>query len=148
MFTPPPSRPDVRPLQSLTTSPSKAIGQSVIGADLKLYGQDITIVVVGHLRVDGQIAGHLYAGELTVGPEAQISGVVVAETLVVYGRLTNCEVHANKVALLKGAYVEGNLNNAQIVVEEGAYFDGVSRRRASGTPLPQPPANDEAPPIR
>ncbi|MFO7298302.1 MAG: polymer-forming cytoskeletal protein, partial [Pseudomonadota bacterium] len=52
--------------------------ESVIGNDLTIEGQAITIRCQGSLRVNGNIQADLHSVKLTVGEEAVISGTIAA----------------------------------------------------------------------
>ena len=63
---------------------------------------------------------------LVLGENAQLEGNVVAEDVMVRGRLIG-SVRALKVMLQSAAHVEGDLVHKSLAVEHGTYFDGESR---------------------
>ena len=73
-----------RPARVLTSSNFEPIDGSVIGSDLSIEGQAVTIK--GSLRVNGHMQAELHCGELLVGEQALIVGSIVAERVVVSGR--------------------------------------------------------------
>jgi len=63
---------------------------------------------------------------LVLGENAQLEGNVVAEDVMVRGRLIG-SVRALKVMLQSTAHVEGNLVHKSLAVEHGTHFEGESR---------------------
>lgn len=73
-------------------------------------------------RVEGTIAvtGHL----LTIEAGAHVSAGVAAASIVVSGTVTGTLVADDRIALLAGAEVEGELSAPRLVVEDGASVRG------------------------
>jgi cytoskeletal protein CcmA (bactofilin family) len=113
--------------QSLHTVSPGASTQSVIGSDLSIEGQTITIRCKGSLKVLGNIQADLHSKELEVGKEATIQGAIAADTVDVYGRV-NGSILGTHVVLHSSAEVEGDIHSHLLSIEEGAAFDGRSRR--------------------
>jgi cytoskeletal protein CcmA (bactofilin family) len=110
------------------SSPAEpATGESVIGSDLRIEGQTITVRCQGSLRVNGHIQADLHSLHLTVGEEAVISGSIAAETVEVYGKVHGA-IRATRVVLYASAQVEGDIHSQFLSIEEGASFDGRSRK--------------------
>lgn len=103
--------------------------QSVIGNDLSIEGQSITIRCKGSLKVLGNIQADLHSRELEVGNEALIQGAVAAETIDVFGRVSGA-IMGRHVVLHSTAQVEGDIHSHLLSIEQGAAFDGRSRRVA------------------
>jgi cytoskeletal protein CcmA (bactofilin family) len=101
--------------------------ESVIGNDLTIEGQTITIRCKGSLRVNGNIQADLHSRTLEVGSEAQIQGAIAADTVNVYGRV-NGAILGTKVVLHASAEVEGDIHSQYLSIEQGASFDGRSRK--------------------
>ncbi len=99
---------------------------SVIGRDLTIMGEKITIVSKGTLEIDAEIQGDLGGVELVVGEHARIHGTVAAETVVVRGEVVGA-VRGSQVTLQSGARVEGDIFYSTLSIEQGAVFDGRSR---------------------
>lgn len=104
-----------------------ATPQSVIGNDLSIEGQTITIRCKGSLKVLGNIQADLHSKEIEVGQEAVIEGAIAAETVDVFGRV-NGAIMGTHVVLHAGAEVEGDIHSHLLSIEQGASFDGRSRR--------------------
>lgn len=101
--------------------------ESVIGNDLTIEGQTITIRCKGSLRINGNIQADLHSKELVVGSEAVITGSIAAETVRVMGRV-NGAIYGANVVLHSSAAVEGDIHSKSLGVEQGASFDGRSRK--------------------
>src|SRR5688500_6638505 len=71
--------------------------QSVIGNDLSIEGETITIRCKGSLKVLGNIQADLHSRQLEVGKEAVIHGAVAAETIDVFGRVSGAIMGAHVV---------------------------------------------------
>jgi cytoskeletal protein CcmA (bactofilin family) len=129
--------------------------QSVIGSDLSIEGQTITIRCKGSLTINGTIEADVHSSRLEVGKEAMIQGAIAADNVDVYGRV-NGSIMGTHVVLHSTAEVEGDIHSHLLSIEQGAAFDGRSRRvadRAELTPqLERPlgqvpaPAVPSAPP--
>lgn len=106
-----------------------ARGGSVIGKELSISGQHLTITSKGLLQVDGEIQGDLHCVALIVSEQARITGTVIADTVVVHGHVIGT-IRGNHVALQSTARVEGDISHQALTMEHGAQFDGRSRRSA------------------
>lgn len=122
LATPPPAPPTYQRSGESDTEP-----ESVIGNDLTIEGQTITIRCKGSLRVNGNIQADLHSMRLTVGEEAMIHGSIAAQTVDVYGRVSGAILGA-RVVLHASAQVEGDIHSQILSIEQGAAFDGRSRK--------------------
>src|ERR1041384_2233825 len=57
---------------------------SIIGEDLTITG---TVTSKGEIQVDGEIQGDIHCSSLLLGEKSQVTGGVMAEEIVVRGRL-------------------------------------------------------------
>lgn len=101
--------------------------ESLIGSDLSIEGQSITIRCKGSLRVNGNIQADVHSRQLEVGREAIVTGSITADAVEVHGRV-NGAILSNKVVLHSTAEVEGDVATQFLSIEQGASFDGRSRR--------------------
>jgi cytoskeletal protein CcmA (bactofilin family) len=97
---------------------------SIIGEDLTVTGN---VLSRGEVQVDGQIQGDVHCSSLIVGEKAQITGGIVAEDVVVRGRVMG-SVRGNRVTLQASSHVEGDVFHKSLAIEQGAFFEGKSRR--------------------
>lgn len=111
---------------------------SVLSSDLLIKGN---IKSSGDIQIEGQVEGDIHAHLLTVGEGAVVRGEVVADDVVVNGRVIG-RVRGLKVRLTSTAKVEGDIIHKTIAIESGAHFEGSVQRQddpLGGTkkPLPQ-----------
>lgn len=108
--------------------------ESVIGSDLSIEGQSITIRCKGLLRVNGDIQADLHGKKLIVGDEATITGAISAEAVDVYGKVQG-SIEATSVLLRATADVEGDISSKTLSIEPGASFDGRARKLSDQRPV-------------
>ncbi len=117
---------------------------SVLSTDLHMTGN---IKTTGDVQVEGTVEGDIRAHLLTIGEGATIKGEVIADDVVVNGRIVG-RVRGLKVRLTSTARVEGDIIHKTIAIESGAHFEGSVQRQddplntSSGgaAPKPQQPA--------
>jgi cytoskeletal protein CcmA (bactofilin family) len=87
-----------------------------------------TLKTTGSIQIEGQIDGNIHAHLLTVGADATIKGEIIADDVVINGRVVGC-VRGLKVRLAPTAHVEGDIIHKIIAIESGAYFEGSAQRQ-------------------
>jgi len=97
---------------------------SVIGPDLTIMGN---LISSGEVQVDGEVQGDLYGTHIVIGEKARITGAVNAEEVVVRGHVMG-SVRGRKVMLQATSHLEGDVHHQQLAIEQGAFFEGRSRR--------------------
>jgi cytoskeletal protein CcmA (bactofilin family) len=105
---------------------SDPLSISTIGEDLTITGN---VTSTGEVHLDGRIHGDVHCVVLVLGGNAQLEGSVVAEDVMVRGRLIG-SVRALRVMLQSQAHVEGNLFHKSLSIEQGTHFEGESRPSA------------------
>jgi cytoskeletal protein CcmA (bactofilin family) len=108
--------------------------KSVIGNDLKIIGQGLKIIGRGTLQVDGEIEGDVQAVEVVVGERGKVTGMVAGQQVVVRGKVSGV-VCAKSVALQSSSELQGDVHHMSIAIEQGAMFEGRSRRAADESAL-------------
>jgi cytoskeletal protein CcmA (bactofilin family) len=103
---------------------AERMAPSIIGEDLTVTGN---VLSRGEVQVDGTIQGDVHCSSLIVGEKAQITGGIVAEDVVVRGRVMG-SVRGNRVTLQASSHVEGDVYHKSLAIEQGAFFEGKSRR--------------------
>lgn len=103
---------------------------SIIGRDMSIEGQAITVRCKGTLRVNGVITADLHCNELVVGEGAVVNGSIAADTVRVFGQVHGAILGAS-VTLHPSAQVDGDIHAQMLTVEQGASFDGRSRKVAN-----------------
>ena len=123
MKTPFTERPTTYAAKSPSPSASKMV-PSIIGEDLSITGN---VTSKGEIQVDGEIQGDIHCGSLLLGDKSQVIGSVIAEDIVVRGRVVG-SVRGLRVTLQAQSHVEGDIFHQSLAIEQGAYFEGKSRR--------------------
>ena len=98
---------------------------SILSEDLKVIGH---IQTLGDIQVEGLVEGDIRAHLLTIGESATIKGEVVADDVVINGRIIG-RVRGLKVRLTSTARVEGDIIHKTIAIESGAHFEGSVQRQ-------------------
>ena len=127
-----------RPATYASKSPSASkMVPSIIGEDLTIKGN---VTSKGEIQVDGEIEGDIRCGSLLLGDKSKVTGGVAAEDVVVRGNVVG-SIRGVRITLQAQSHVEGDIFHQSLAIEQGAYFEGKSRRsdnplaeiRASGT---------------
>lgn len=121
---------------------------SILSSDLKVEGD---IVSEGDLHISGSVTGDVVARKLTLDEGASITGSVEADVAVIGGNLAG-RLTATSVTLGNTAQITADVNHVSLVIEQGAVFQGFSRRvetieamtDETLRPLPGPNARTEA----
>ncbi|MGC1344897.1 MAG: polymer-forming cytoskeletal protein [Methyloceanibacter sp.] len=111
------------PSYAKSSGPSKLV-PSIIGEDLMITGN---VNSKGEIQVDGEIQGDVQCGSLLLGDKSQITGCVLAEDVVVRGRVLG-SIRGLRVTLQAQSHVEGDIYHQSLAIEQGAFFEGKSRR--------------------
>ncbi len=95
--------------------------ESVIGAETSFQG---TLRSKGSIRIDGKIEGGISAEGVILGERGEVQGDISARTVVVGGKVTG-NIHATEsLELLTKCQVFGDLHAPQLLIAEGAIFEG------------------------
>src|SRR5437762_3041347 len=108
--------------------------KSIIGNDLKIIGQGLKIIGRGTLQVDGEVEGDVQAVEVIIGEQGKVTGMVAGQQVVVRGKVSGV-VCAKNVALQASSEVQGDIHHMSLAIEQGASFEGRSRRAATDSDL-------------
>ncbi len=103
---------------------SERAAVSIIGPDLVITGN---LISKGEVQVDGTVQGDIHGSHVIVGPNATINGGIVAEEVVVRGHVSG-SVRGKRVMLQASSQVEGDIYHNALSIEQGAMFEGKSRR--------------------
>lgn len=107
-----------------SSAPKPKAAPSVLSSDLTIKGN---LQTTGDIQIEGVLEGDIKAHLLTVGESATIKGEVIADDVVVNGRVVGC-VRGLKVRLTSTARVEGDVIHKTIAIESGAHFEGSVKR--------------------
>ena len=141
----PPSGPMPTPAMAVGRPSSVKSGQSQIGSDLTIIGN---LISKGEVQIDGEVQGDLHAANIIVGESARITGGIVADEVIVRGTVMG-SIRGKRVVLQSSSKVEGDIFHSQLAIEQGAFFEGKSRRMddpTAGVQRPEVPVpNGHAP---
>jgi len=132
---PPPPAPSALGRAPASFRPGGPSNSSVIGADLVIHG---SLTSKGEVQIEGEVQGDINATHVVVGERARITGSILAEEVVVRGHVLG-SVRGRRVMLQSSCHVEGDVFHQSLAIEQGAYFEGKSRRvddPLSGTSIP------------
>lgn len=107
---------------------------SVIGTDLTILGERITIISKHQLQIDGDVRADVNGRAVVIGEEGSVTGTVSAETIEVKGGVRGA-LRAFTVTLHPSAVVEGDILHQTLSIAEGAQFDGRVRRSRDASEL-------------
>jgi cytoskeletal protein CcmA (bactofilin family) len=106
-----------------------AASVSVIGADMVVTGN---LETTGELRIEGDVQGDVYAARIVLGEQARVVGDLLGDEIVVGGAVQGT-IRGNSVTFRGGSHIEGDVYHRKLTVEQGAYFEGKSRRSENPT---------------
>jgi len=81
----------------------------------------------GEVQIDGEVQGDLHCAQVIVGERARITGAIVADDIVVRGHVMG-SIRGSRVTLQASSHVEGDVYHQSLAIEQGAFFEGKSRR--------------------
>jgi cytoskeletal protein CcmA (bactofilin family) len=97
---------------------------STIGADLSITGN---LESKGEIQIEGEVQGDVHAARIIIGEHARITGALVADEVVVRGSVQG-SIRGNNVTFQAASHIEGDVFHRSLAIEQGAYFEGKSRR--------------------
>lgn len=97
---------------------------SLIGQTLQITGN---LISRGEVQIEGEIRGDIQGSYVIVGESAHIKGSIIAAEIVIRGVVMGT-VRGNRVHLQSTARIEGDIYHQCLAIEQGAYFEGKSRR--------------------
>jgi cytoskeletal protein CcmA (bactofilin family) len=125
-FAPPEATsPDAATLP-IAPAATAAAGISVIGTDLTILGDRITIISQSTLQIDGHIRGNVHGRVVLINRGGSVTGEIWAERIELSGAVRGPIVAVN-IALHDSARVEGDIMHQKLSISEGAEFDGRAR---------------------
>jgi len=102
----------------------KAAAPSILSLDMQVTGD---IITSGELHVFGSVKGDITAKKVTIADGGSVIGAIEAECAFVAGALTG-RLTASSVMLAATARVVADITHVALTIDQGAVFDGHSRR--------------------
>ena len=79
----------------------------------------------GTVRIEGEVEGEINAQDtLTIGEGALVKAKIVGTSVVVQGQVTGDVTARTRLELRAPSKVVGNINTPNLVIQEGAVFEG------------------------
>ncbi len=110
--------------------------ETLLGRSTEFRG---ALISSGHVRIDGKLEGEIsHAGELIIGESASVTANIKTKSLTVAGHVKgniDCE---GRLELVNTARIFGDIKVGQLVIADGAVFQGVSSMRSAEPAAPRP----------
>ena len=104
---------------------SKSEETTIISRGVKIEGK---ITSSGNIRVDGEIQGDIFSeSNITIGEDAKINGLINATVITIGGKVSGIVRAKDKLILDSKSNHKGDIFTKNLVIEEGAKFDGKSK---------------------
>ena len=100
---------------------------SIITADVDIEGH---LHSAGELQIDGNVHGDVRAHAAVIDVNGVVHGCVVAEEVVVRGRVVG-PIRGIDVHLLTGAHVQGDVISITLSIDKGAWLEGEAHHSSS-----------------
>jgi cytoskeletal protein CcmA (bactofilin family) len=104
--------------------PTRPAAPSILSEDLKIEGD---IVSQGEMHISGSVKGDIVARKLTLAEGGSITGTVEADVAIIAGNLAG-RLTATSAVLARSARVTADVTHVSLIIEQGAVFEGFSRR--------------------
>jgi cytoskeletal protein CcmA (bactofilin family) len=120
LFSKDPTPPTPQPARR--DAPAPMSGTTIIGANITIEG---TLAGSEAVVVEGGIRGHVkLSSDLRVGTKGRVEATVHARSIIIEGRVEGDISADERVELVAGSSVDGNIKSPKIVVADGARFRG------------------------
>ena len=113
--------------ESSPVDAASEMGISVIGSDLIILGEKITLVTQNELQIDGHFQGNVHGKQVVISKNGSVTGQICAEKLDIRGGVSGF-IRALTVALHGSAKVDGDIVQQKISISNGADLDGHVQR--------------------
>jgi cytoskeletal protein CcmA (bactofilin family) len=109
---------------------------SILGQGCKVKGN---IELQGTIRIDGDFDGQVNCPEtLIIGKSGVVKAEVKVKNAVIGGKLVGNIQATNKIELQSGSHVEGDIQTARLVIDEGVFFEGACKMGTQTKPHTEP----------
>jgi cytoskeletal protein CcmA (bactofilin family) len=109
---------------------------SILGPGCKVKGN---IELKGTIRIDGEFEGDIKCPDtLIIGKSGLVKASVNVKNAVIGGKLLGNIRASNKIELQTGSHVEGDIQTARLVIDEGVFFEGSCKMGTQASSPPKP----------
>lgn len=110
-------------------------GSTIVAAGTEFVGN---LSLSDTLHVDGRIDGDVQSeSNVVIGTDGYLKGQIKAARVVVSGRVDG-SISADRLEIIAGGCVEGDVHIVDLVIEPGGRFNGSSEIMTSKAPEKQP----------
>ncbi|CUQ68337.1 bactofilin family protein [Candidatus Nitrospira inopinata] len=101
------------------------------GEPFTILGKDVVFKGIAHfegvVQLDSRFEGDIHTtGTIVIGEHAVVCGTLDVGTLICSGKIKGTVTASQKIHLLKQAVLIGDIRTPVFLIEEGAYFKGLS----------------------
>ncbi len=101
---------------------SKSEETTIISRGVKIEGK---ITSSGNIRIDGEIQGDIFCkSNITIGEDAKVNGQINAIVITIGGKVSGIVRAKDNLILDSKSNLKGDIFTKNLVIEEGAKFDG------------------------
>jgi cytoskeletal protein CcmA (bactofilin family) len=112
-------------LSSTKFEDAKSEETTIISNGVKIEGK---IICSGNIRVDGEILGDIVSqSNITIGELGKVNGQINGEVVTIGGKVSGTVIAKEKLVLDSKGNLKGDIFTKNLVIEEGAKFDGKSK---------------------
>ncbi|MDP2587437.1 MAG: polymer-forming cytoskeletal protein [bacterium] len=98
--------------------------ETIVGASLKVQGD---LKSDGDIRIDGEVQGSIITkGSVFIGQQASVEASIQAGSAQICGKVAGDISVSKKLELQPSARLKGNISAAELVIQQGAQFNGSS----------------------
>ncbi|UCH83888.1 MAG: polymer-forming cytoskeletal protein [Candidatus Latescibacterota bacterium] len=116
---------------------------SILGPGCKVKGN---IELQGTIRIDGEFEGDIKCPDtLIIGKSGVVKANVDVKNAVIGGKMLGNIQANNKIELQTGSHVEGDIQTARLVIDEGVFFEGTCKMGSQHGAPPKPSLEKEMP---
>lgn len=102
----------------------KVLEEKILDVDAAMQGS-LSFKDPVNLRINGKFEGNLETrGNLTIGQTASVSANIIGDNIIVGGKIKGRITAKERLTLLPGAVVEGDIYPTRLNVAEGAVLEG------------------------
>ena len=101
---------------------SKSEETTIISRGVKIERK---ITSNGNIRIDGEIQGDIFSeNNISIGEDAKVNGQINANVITIGGKVRGIVRAKDKLILDSNSNLKGDIYTKNLVIEEGAKFDG------------------------
>ncbi len=120
-----------RTIDSSSSQMASSQGTAYLDRGTKIAGK---LHFEGPARIDGEVDGELHGKSLTIGESATVTAQIVADSVIVCGKVKGEISASQRIEIRATARVNGNITAPKLIIHEGAIFDGQCAMESNSAP--------------